>query len=200
MDKDFVERIKYMTGEITKSAASVGADVSYATGKILPEHLNKYDLLFVHIPSSKYTAEEVKAIQDYLAKGGSLFFIMDADYWSTLEQVNANDIISTYGIKFGKNSPDTLSGGYTKAGLITKKPLKITYHGARTLSGGTPFCFSNQSEKNPFGTFLKIPNGGKIVAMGDGMVSLYMTSWKDVNDYQCSAFMHDVFAWLLNQD
>jgi hypothetical protein len=34
--------------------------------------------------------------------------------------------------------------------------------------------------------------------MGDGMVSLYMTSWKGVNDFECGEFMHDVFKWLLN--
>ena len=47
-------------------------------------------------------------------------------------------------------------------------------------------------------TYKKLKNGGKIIVMGDGMVSLYMTSWDNVNDYQCSEFMHDVFKWLLN--
>jgi hypothetical protein len=63
--------------------------------------------------------------------------------------------------------------------------------------GGTPFCFNNQSNE-AFGTYTQLKNGGKMIVMGDGMVSLYMTSWKDVNDYQCSEFMHDVFAWLLD--
>jgi hypothetical protein len=30
---------------------------------------------------------------------------------------------------------------HTNAGLITDKRLKISYHGARTVTGGTPFCF-----------------------------------------------------------
>lgn len=59
-----------------------------------------------------------------------------------------------------------------------------------------PFCFNNQSGE-PFGTFATARKGGKIVVMGDGMVSLYMTEWKDINDYQCSEFMGDTFAWLL---
>ena len=33
--------------------------------------------------------------------------------------------------------------------------------------------------------------------MGDGMVSLYMTSWEGVQDYQRQEFMQDVFRWLL---
>jgi hypothetical protein len=118
----------------------------------------------------------------------ALFIVMDEDYWSTLEQVNANDIVTPFGIKFGKDSPDSLSGGYTK------EPLKVTIHGARTVTGGTPFCFSN---RHPFGVFTHAGDGGKVIAMGDGMVSLYMTSWNGVEGYQCSEFMHEVFAWLL---
>jgi hypothetical protein len=38
---------------------------------------------------------------------------------------------------------------------------------------------------------------GKIIVMGDGMVSLYMTSWEGIRDYQCQEFMQDVFRWLL---
>ena len=38
---------------------------------------------------------------------------------------------------------------------------------------------------------------GRIVVMGDGMTSLYMTSWEGVQDYQCQEFMQDVFRWLL---
>jgi hypothetical protein len=75
--------------------------------------------------------------------------------------------------------------GHTKAGIITDKSLKIPYHGARTVTGGTPFCFNDRSDANPFGTFKGVENGGKIVVMGDGMVSLYMTSLEGVHDYQC---------------
>jgi hypothetical protein len=65
------------------------------------------------------------------------------------------------------------------------------------VEGGTPFCYSNKTAENPFGVYKDVKGGGKIVAMGDGMVSLYMTSWEGVNDYQCSAFMKDTLGWLL---
>ena len=77
----------------------------------------------------------------------------------------------------------------TKPGLITDKRVKISYHGARTVTGGTPFCFNDRSDAYPFGTFKEVENGGKVVVMGDGMVSLYMTSWEGVHDYQCQEFM-----------
>ena len=92
-------------------------------------------------------------------------------------------------MQFGGESPDSASGGHTNAGLITDKRLKISYHGARTVTGGTPFSFNDRSDAHPFGTFKEVEKGGKIVVMGDGMVSLYMTSWEGVQDYQCQEFM-----------
>ena len=61
---------------------------------------------------------------------------------------------------------DPLAGGHTKAGFITDKHLKISYHGARTVSGGTPSCFNDRSDDYPFGTFTEVKDGGKIIVMG----------------------------------
>ena len=182
---------------MTKTATAVGASLSYLKKEVQPKDLEGCSLLFIHIPSAKYTPGEVSAITKYLTGGGSLFLVMDQDMWSTLEQTNVNDLIRPFGIEFGGEGPDSLAGGHTKAGAITDKSLKISYHGARTVSGGTPFSFNDRSDANPFGTFKEVENGGKIVVMGDGMVSLYMTSWEGVQDYQCQKFMQQVFRWLL---
>ncbi|HZH95821.1 MAG TPA: hypothetical protein VEY06_08055 [Flavisolibacter sp.] len=197
-DSGFVQRIKYMTGELAKNAAELNAEVGFQKGKISQEALANCDLLFIHMPSSKYDAGEVQAIQQYLKKGGSMFIVMEVDYWSTLEKANVNDIVQPFGVIYKTDNPDgKSSGGYTEAGAIAAKRFSIPYHGARIVEGGTPFCFSNQTKENPFGIYKKLEGGGKIIAMGDGMVSLYMTSWEGVNNYQCSEFMHDVLAWLL---
>jgi len=196
-DANQVERVKYMTSEIVKNATALDAELVYLKEEIQPDHLANCDLLFIHIPSTKYSPGEIEAITQYLRNGGALFLAMDVDYWSTLAQTHVNDIIRPFDVQFGSQSPDTLSGGYTKTGLITGEALKIPYHGGRIVKGGTPFCFSKQTEAYPFGTFTTLDNGGKIVVMGDGMVSLYMTSWQGVDDYQCGEFMHDVFEWLL---
>ena len=194
-DKNLVERVKYMTNEIMKNAKSVNADLGYLMEEIKPANLVNCDMLFIHIPSAKYSPSEINAITQYLNNGGSLFLVMDVDYWSTLEQTDVNKLIAPFDLQFGRQIPDTLAGGYTKAGTISKQPLKITYHGGRIVSGGTPFCYTKAD--HPFGMFKEVKNGGKIIIMGDGMVSLYMTSWKDVKDYQCGEFMHDAFNWLL---
>ena len=172
MDENMIERVKYMTGEFIKTATAVGREPVLSEERSQPKDLEGCDLLFIHIPSAKYTPGEVSAISKYIASGGSLFLVMDQDMWSTLEQTNVNDFIRPFGIQFGGESPDSLAGGHTKAGLITDKRLKISYHGARTVTGGTPFSFNDRSDDNPFGTFKEVENGGKIVVMGDGMVSL----------------------------
>ena len=196
-DPKQIERVKYMTGELTKTATAVNASLSYLKKEITPKDLEGCDLLFIHIPSAKYTPGEVSAISKSIASGASLFLVMDQDMWSTLEQTNVNDLIRPFGIQFGGESPDALAGGHTNAGPITDKRLKISYHGAKTVTGGTPFCFNDRSDANPFGTFKEVENGGKIVVMGDGMVSLYMNSWEGVQDYQCQEFMQSVFRWAL---
>jgi len=197
MDVKMIERVKYMTGQFVKSASAVGASLAYLKKEVRPEDLDGCELLFIHIPSAKYTPGEVSAITKYVTGGGSLFLVMDQDMWSTLDQTNVNDLIQPFGVEFGAESPDPLAGGHTKTGIITEKGLKISYHGARTVTGGTPFCFNDRSDAYPFGIFKEVGTGGKVVAMGDGMVSLYMTSWEGVQDYQCQEFMQDVFRWLL---
>jgi hypothetical protein len=191
-------RLEYMTGELTKNAAAHGAEVAYLKAPVTTEALSKADVLFIHVPSVKYSADEVKAIRKFLEKGGSLFITIEEDYWATLDQINPNDLVSPFGITFSSNSPDKTVGGNVPQNKIAKEKYSIPFHGARTVEGGTPFAFTNQAPPSSFGVFTEVKGGGKIVAMGEGMVSLYMTSWQGVEGYQCSPFMQDVFGWLLN--
>lgn len=193
-----VERVNYMTGEIEKNASSLQAKVSYQKNALTTEGLAKSDVLFIHLPSAKFSAEEVKAVHQYLRKGGSLFLVMDVDYWSTLSQTNVNDLISPYGITYKNDNPDTeTNGGYAKSGPVASGQLSIPYHGARIVEGGTPFCFSKKTQDHPFGVYKELDGGGKIIVMGDGMASLYMKEWEGVT-YPCAEFMQRAFAWLLN--
>jgi hypothetical protein len=196
-DTALVTRIKYMTGELKKNAAAQNAEVSFQSGSLTTDALAKINLLFLHMPGSKYSTDEVKAIGEYLNRGGSLFIVMEENAWATLEQVNVNDIVSPFGIVFKEDSPNKQTGGYSKEGSITKTRFSIPHHGARLVEGGTPFCYSVVSEEQPFGVYKEVGKGGKIIAMGEGMVSLYMTSWQGVNNYQCAEFMGEVVAWLL---
>ena len=190
-------RLNYMTGELTKNGATHSAEIAYLKAPITTDALSKSDLLFIHVPSTKYSADECKAIRQYVENGGSLFIVIEEDYWASLEQVNANDIVKPFGITFSNNSPDKSNGGHSTPGKVTKKKYSIPYHGARRVEGGTPFAFGNESDANFFGVFQEVKGGGKVIAMGDGMVSLYMTSWQGVTDYECAGFMGETIGWLL---
>jgi hypothetical protein len=191
------DRLKYMTGELSKNGAAHNAELIYLKTPITTDALSKTDLLFIHVPSAKYTTDECKAIKQYIEKGGSLFIVVEEDYWATLEQVNANDIVKPFGITYSSNSADKSTGGHSTPGKVTKNKYSIPYHGARTVEGGTPFAVSNVSDTNPFGVFKEVKGGGKVIAMGDGMASLYMTTWEGVTDYQCAGFMEETIGWLL---
>src|SRR5262245_42292810 len=71
MDVKMIERVKYMTAEFTKSATAANASLSYLKKEITPKDLEGCDLLFIHIPSAKYTPGEVSAISQHIASGGS---------------------------------------------------------------------------------------------------------------------------------
>ena len=192
------DRLKYMTGELVKNGTAHRAAIGYVKKPITSDVLSKCDLLFIHTPSTPYAADECAAMQRFVERGGAIFIVMEVDYWSTLTQANVNDIVKPFGITFGSDNPDESSGGHAVAGKITKQPYKIPSHGARLVQGGMPFAYSDASNTVPIGVYEETKGGGKIVAMGEGMASLYMNSWQGVNDYQCAAFMGDVVGWLLN--
>jgi hypothetical protein len=58
----------------------------------------------------------------------------------------------------------------------------------------------NQIERVKYMTGQIIKNASSLnagIEYQRGAISLYMTGWKGVNDYQCLEFMHDAFRWLL---
>ena len=193
-----LQREKYLASEIEKTITPFNGQIGFINTKINKEILSDCKVLFIHVPTMKYSKNEILSITQFIRNGGSLFLVMEEDYWTTLEQTNVNDIISPFEMQFGGLISDSTTGGHTKEGKLTKQSIKIPYQGGRIVKGGIPFCFSNASDDIFFGTYKKIENGGKIVIMGDGMVSLYMNSWEDVKDYQCREFMTDVFDWLMH--
>lgn len=197
-DENRANRIQYLSSQLQSNASAANAEQHFLHNEITSEDLSMSDLLFIHVPSSHYSEQEVEAITEFLENGGALFLAMDVDGWSNLEQTNVNDIISPFGIRFGPDSADSQVGAITKAGAITGEPVKIPYHGGRIVNGGTPFAFTVGPDEIPFAMYKELDGGGKMIVMGDAMASLYMNSWQDVDDYQTEKFMEAVVQWLLN--
>lgn len=197
-DENRANRIQYLSSQLQANASTVNAEQYFLHDEITAEALGMSDLLFIHVPSSLYTAREVEAITDFLNSGGSLFLAMDVDGWSTLDQTNVNDLIQPFGIRFGSDSRDTDVGAVSKVGTITNEAVKIPYHGGRIVNGGTPFAFTTGPDEVPFAMYKELDGGGRIVVMGDAMASLYMNSWQGVDDYRTEKFMEAVVQWLIN--
>lgn len=191
-------RIAYMNKELVKSLRSFNAKVSFLKKEIDYNDLKKGSLLILHVPSIDYNKNEVEGIKRYLKDGGSLLLVMEADYWTDLERTNVNDIIVEHDIQYGSQSQDTLAGGYTHKGTIIPEKLKVTYQLGRSIVGGEPFAYNNQTHK-PFAVYKKLDNGGRLIVLGDAMASLYMTEWRGITDYQCQEFMQGIFRWLLEK-
>ncbi|MCX2681758.1 DUF1080 domain-containing protein [Galbibacter sp. EGI 63066] len=197
INNEKINRVYMMSGELMKTIKPINVQVDYSYGLLDENVLEEKDILFIHVPKKQYTTNEIQSIHNFLNNGGSMFMVMDSDYWSSLDDTNVNAIIAPYGIQYGDAIPDTLSGGHTVKGEINDDVLKISYHEARKVNGGIPFCYGDELGKAyPFGVYATTKGGGKLVVMGEAMVSLYMDSWKGVNDYQCQAFMQDVINWL----
>lgn len=195
-DPALIARVRYMAGELSKNAEALNATIAYQKTRFSAASLKDIDILFLQGAGGKFDDTETAAIREFVQKGGGLFITMDEDYWGTLDQININDIVKPFGIEFKKNNPNQSSGGYAKAGPIATQQWSIPVHGARIVEGGTPFCYI-KADESPFGVYKEVPDGGRIIAMGDGMSSLYMNEWENVKNYQCLPFMQDVFAWLV---
>ena len=137
-----IERVKYMTGELTKSRDRGQREPVLPEKKDSPQRPGRMRPA-VHPHSvgevRRYTRRRQR-LAKYITGGGSLFLVMDQDMWSTLEQTSVNDLIRPFGVQFGGESPDMEAGGHTSPGPVTNTRLKISYHGARTVTGGTPFA------------------------------------------------------------
>ncbi len=190
-------RAKYLASMIENTSVSLNVQIGFLNNKIKKEHLMDCKVLFIHVPSSKFEADEVKDIIHFVKNGGSLFLAMEEDDWTTLEKTNVNDIIKPFGMQFGGLINDRASDGYSIVSELTPKSYKIPYHAPRIVKGGIPFCFNNASDEY-FGTYKALDKGGKIVLMGDGMISLSLNSWQGINDQQRNEFMNNVLKWLLN--
>lgn len=189
-------RIQYMNESLSKTLQPHHAKVEFLKERMTYQDLKRGNLLVLHVPSQPYSKKEVENIKKYVNKGGNLLLVMEADYWTDLERTNVNEIIADHGLQYGTQSQDTLVGGYTTKSVITSRQLEVTYELGRSIEGGVPFAFNDQTDE-AFGIYKHLPNDSRIVLLGDAMCSLYMTEWKGVEGYECHEFMDAIYQWLL---
>ena len=132
---------------------------------------------------------------------------MDEENRVNMESFGGNDIVKPFGMEYGLDLPMKPDVGATS--LVTeaiKNKYELSYSGSRSLTGGTPISVRNGDEKVVHGAYVKLDNGGTIVAFGETMTGLFMGGvemslpngmkiiWKEKDD---QLFMQEFIEWLL---
>ena len=194
----------------------IGADLIINKDKEVDKAmLVNADVLIVLSPLKKdrttkknnLTSVERDAIVNYVKNGGKLILFMDEENRVNMESFGGNDIVKPFGLEYGLDLPMKPDVGATS--LVTeaiKNKYELSYSGSRSLTGGTPISVRNGEEKVIHGAYVKLDNGGTIVAFGETMTGLFMGGvemslpngmkiiWKGKDD---QLFMQELIEWLL---
>lgn len=180
------------------------------------EVLTKTDLLIVlspldrnrETPKNNLTPIERKSIVNYVKEGGKLIIFMDEENRVDMESFGGNDILKPLGMEYGLDLPMQSNIGATSIiSEAIKQKYELSYSGSRSLTGGTPISYKNGEEKLVHGAYVKLNNGGIIVAFGETMTSLFMggitmtlpngtvKTWQGKDD---RLFIQHLIKWLLD--
>ena len=199
-------------------ANNLDINIAENTRSLNDDVLAKSALLYLRVPNQAFSSEEKTAIITYLNKGGSLLLVIDEERRQSLAKTGVNDFITPFGIMLTGDTPYLHNtGGVTLSGEVTSQRWELPFSGGRAVAGGTPFAFQLDAEGKvnlPFATYKKLSSGGRIIVLGEGMVTAFLgtkdglrlsgefrnprktTYWgKDSH-----IAMQEIVAWLLNMD
>jgi len=193
-------------------AKKLGLELQTSAAPITAETLAGARMLYLRAPSTEFTDAEAAAIVAFVKGGGALLLVLDEERRQSLEKTRVNNIISPFDMKL---TPDTEylhnNGAIAKAGEINKADRQVAFSGGRAVEGGTAFAYQLDKEgkpSQPFGAYMRLNPGGRIVVLGEGMASLYLG---DPNGVRLSGdrnnltpywgpdstvFMEEVLTWL----
>ena len=159
-------------------AKKLGLEMQISDRPLNAEALKGVRLLYLRAPSQEYAPAETQAIVDFVKGGGSLLLVLDEERRQSLEKTGVNKLIMPFGLRL---TPDTEylhnCGGIAKAGDINQADRELPFSGGRSVEGGTAFAFQLDKEgkpAQPFGAYKRLDNGARIVALGEGMASLFL--------------------------
>jgi hypothetical protein len=200
--------------QLAAIAGRLGLDLQEHTAPLTAAALRDVRLLYLRAPSTAIAPEERAAVVAFVRSGGSLLLVLDEEQRQKIAVVGANELITPFGLTLTPDTPYVHNtGALAKAGEINAADRQVPYSGGRAVEGGTPFAFQLDPDgkpAQPFAAWAKVPNGGRVVVMGEGMASLFM----GVPDGQrltgpprdaqntvywgkdSAIFMEEVIAWL----
>lgn len=196
----------------------VGAELYInKSDELTPDVLANVDVLIIPspldkdrvVPKRNLTATERKSIVEYVQNGGKLIFLMDEEDRVDMNCFGANDIVKPFGMEYGADLPmERNIGAHSIISEIVQNEYELSYSGSRTISGGTPISYKNGNDNIVHGAYVKLDNGGTIVAFAETMTGIFMggvtmkikdgtyITWNGKDD---KAFIQDIIEWLLKQ-
>lgn len=151
--------------------------------ELTDEMLDRADVLIILSPLNKnrntakndLTTVEKESVVKYVKEDGKLIIFVDEEHRVDMELFGGNDIIKPFGMEYGPDlamKPDV--GATSIVSEIVGKEYELSYSGSRSLTGGTPISYRNGEDKQVHGAYVKLENGGTIVAFGETMTGLFM--------------------------
>jgi hypothetical protein len=201
--------------ERIKDAVEKHARFREATEPLTHESLSEARVLYLRTPLTPFAAAEKIAVVQFLRKGGSLLLVVDEQQRTDIASTGVNDLIEPFGLEITDDTEYLHNcGGIAKAGEINAADREIPYSGGRAVRGGTPFAYRLDAEgkpAEPFATYKKLPEGGRLVVMGEAMATILLGSLagerlggvpRDARNTvywgkDSEVFMDEVTAWLV---
>lgn len=126
-------------------------------------------------PKNNLTPTERKDLVDYVRNGGKLIFFMDEEHRVDMQAFGANDVLKPFSMELGLDLPPKADAGATSIpSELVKSGYELSYSGSRSLTGGTPISLMNGEDGHVHGAYVKLDNGGTVVAFGETMTGLFM--------------------------
>jgi hypothetical protein len=193
-------------------ARKLGLETQASTGPITSAALDGARLLYLRAPSKGFTDDEIAAVVAFVNGGGALLLVLDEERRQKLDATRVNEMIAPFGLKLTRDT-DYLhnNGAIAKAGEINKADRELPFSGGRAVEGGTAFAYQLDKDgkpSHPFAAFARVPGGGRIVVLAEGMASLFLGDPKGVRlsgdsnnitpywGKDSAIFMEEVLAWV----
>lgn len=133
------------------------------------------DGLILFSPTKAFKIDEKQAIVKYLISGGSLLLIFDEERRMSLNGVGVNDMIIPFGIELTKDAPARHNcGAIADSSDILNGKRELPYSGGRSIKGGIVISKVYDDGNYIHCAYIKIPDGGKVIVMSDGMAGLLL--------------------------
>lgn len=168
--QQLVESYRTIVGENNDAVLKINEN------EITPEALSGVDVLVMLSPTTPITPKEQEAIVAFVRKGGALFFNFEEERRVKLDASGANEIMTPFGVRYAaENTPVRHNcGAKSVKGDICSEIREIPYSGGRVITGGKPLSYAFDEGECLHAVYEITPEGGKIIATGDGMASMFL--------------------------